>query len=110
MATITVTIQEFTGNFVAGNTDEQIAGINIEQSICNYQTAVEDALSGYNHKIRIEWDVRHGEGDPKHRVTAEDEYNREYYVLQYSVVEDILFTADAVRERVFSQGEFWVTK
>lgn len=104
MATITVTIQEFEGNFVCGNTEDQISAINLQQSICNYKSQVVKALFDFNPEIEIEWDLRKGEGDPKHTVTPGDGYE-----LFAEEENGLLFTIDAVREKAFSLGEFWAT-
>ena len=95
-----LTICEFTGNFVAGASDDTTNGIDLEQSICNYKTEVKNLFTSYYPGTEIVWDIRNGEGDPSR-----------YHCIEFNATDDedrdIIFEMDAVRERVFSQGTFW---
>lgn len=109
-ACVTITVQEFDGNFVCGNSQEQIDAINLPASITEYRNRVESALLGYWGGNEIEWNIQSGEGSPKHVVSFASDYSdgMESDGGLQDEEESILFVIDAVRERVFSQGEFWV--
>ena len=105
-----LTITEYAGNFVAGNTQEQVEAINLPASLHHYRGEVENSLMATSPKIDVEWDIRQGEGDPGAcKVELGPELDDDPDSADNAREEELIaFMVDAVREKVFSRGEFWV--
>lgn len=103
-----LTICEFTGNFVSGASSEASDAINLDASICEYRKQVETAITALGADIEIEWDIRTGEGDPSPYFHAEAVDPEDESGIWDNYEEEIKFSIDAIREKVFSQGTFWV--
>lgn len=108
-----ITITEFEGNFVCGNSQDQIDAINLPASIEAYKTRVAKNIEAMNtcNADEVEFDVRPGEGSPGPvRVEFDEdiESDPDAAIDNERQREEIGFVVDAICERVFSQGEFWV--
>ena len=102
-----ITICEYTGNFVCGQSSENIAAVNLDASVCEYRKQVETAIVALGADIEIEWDIRSGEGDPSPYFHAEAVDPDDESGLWNGYEAEIKFSVDAIREKVFSNGTFW---
>ena len=110
-----ITVVEYEGNFICGNSQEQTDAINLPASIESYKTQVRTLVEVMNtcNAEEVVFDVRHGQGySGCMRVEFDEdiENDTEAAIDNERQRNEISFVVNAIREKVFSQGDFWVMK